>query len=156
MQQVAFLETRRAVGEPLLINEKRERQAGLLPEQAGVGSIAKSHGSQIYSVLPERWLVFAQLRDMLPAENSPIVPQEDNNRGRPFPKRSEPHFAAITIRQRNIRQCLANRMSHLVGPDSGLLYFRSCTTTPSRISSAGLTMMVCPSDNPDKTSISWP
>lgn len=44
-------------------------------------------------------LVFAQLRDVLTAEDSPIVTKEDNYRGVFFPKRTEAYLAASRVRQ---------------------------------------------------------
>jgi hypothetical protein len=51
--------------------------------------------------------VFAQLRDMLAAEDSTVVPQEDNDGGIGLPQRAEADIAAARFRQHDIRQLCA-------------------------------------------------
>jgi len=51
--------------------------------------------------------MLAQLRDVLAAEYSTIVPQKDQNSWLFVPKRSEGDFAAIGFRQHDIRQSFA-------------------------------------------------
>jgi hypothetical protein len=54
----------------------------------------------------------AQLRNMLAAEDSSVVAQE-NDHGRPtFPQRTKPNFAPICVRKRNIGKRSAERLSH--------------------------------------------
>jgi hypothetical protein len=48
--------------------------------------------------------VFAQLRDMLAAEDSAIVSQEDKYGGLPLPQRAEAHLAAARFGQHHTRQ----------------------------------------------------
>jgi hypothetical protein len=56
--------------------------------------------------------VLAQLRDMLAAEDSPVVPQENQNGRLIPPKRAELDLAPIGIRQYNAGQRLAERAGH--------------------------------------------
>jgi hypothetical protein len=62
----------------------------------------------------ETGLVFAQLRDVLAAKNSPIVPQENQNCGCSLPKRAESHLASTRIRQDDRGQRFGKRKCHLV------------------------------------------
>jgi hypothetical protein len=56
--------------------------------------------------------VFAQLRDMLAAEDSSIVPQENDDRGFAFPERAQANFPFIGIGQNDVRKLLAKRFFH--------------------------------------------
>jgi hypothetical protein len=51
--------------------------------------IAESNRGQRCSGAPEVVLVFAQLRDVLAAKDSAIMPKEDNHCGTVLPQRSE-------------------------------------------------------------------
>src|SRR5690349_19187537 len=77
VQKVCFPQTRGAISQPLLVNQQRECDAGFLTKLAGVISIAESDGGQRCSTLLECLLAFAQLHDMLAAEDSPIMAQEN-------------------------------------------------------------------------------
>src|SRR5260370_6035201 len=136
------------MGLAVLGDQQREADVSFFAELAGVIAIAESDGGQACSTFLELALVFAQLRDMLAAENSAVVAEEDDHGRMIFPQRAQQHRTAICIGQRDSRERLAERLRHG--------YLRGCTTTPSRISSVGFTMMVCPSDNPASTSSSGP
>jgi hypothetical protein len=112
MQNVGTAQPRRTVSQALLVYEKREGDASLLPKEPRIILIAESYGSQIGSPIFERLLVFAQLRDMLAAEESAIVPEEDEDRRLPLPKRSEADLPPIDIRQGDGRECFAQRADH--------------------------------------------
>ena len=99
MKQVCRVQLRRFVSPPLGIDEKRKRDAGLVLERPGILHVAQPDGGQFGSSLFEFVLVLAQLRDMLAAEDSPVVPQENHHRGTFLPQRSEPNFAASGFRQ---------------------------------------------------------
>jgi hypothetical protein len=43
---------------------------------------------------------FAQLRDVLSAEDSTVMPKEDHNRRSALPQRSEPRRLAVGVRER--------------------------------------------------------
>jgi hypothetical protein len=61
---------------------------------------------------PNLVLMLAQLRDILPAENSPVVSKEDNDSGFPLPERAKTNFTAASFRQHNIRELCADRSCH--------------------------------------------
>ncbi len=57
-------------------------------------------------------LVLAQLRDMLAAEDSTVVPQENDYSGIGFPQRTETDIAALRFGQHNLRQLRAEGFRH--------------------------------------------
>jgi hypothetical protein len=98
VQKIRFPQARRAIRRALIVYQKRERDAGLFAEQAGVVGIAQAHRRQVRSFFFEGLLVLAQLRDMLAAEDSSVVPQENQHGVLTLPKRTEPDVAPIGIR----------------------------------------------------------
>jgi hypothetical protein len=57
-------------------------------------------------------LVFAQLRDVLTAEDSAIVAKKNHRGRRRFPKRAQADFAAVGIGQNDIRERCTERVGH--------------------------------------------
>ena len=112
MQNVGLAQAGGTVSQPLLVYEKRESDAGLLPKEPRVSAIAEAHGSHAGSPIFERLFVFAQLRDMLAAEESAVVPQENEDGRLPLPKRSEADFPAVDVRQGYGRECFTERAGH--------------------------------------------
>jgi hypothetical protein len=112
VQEVGFPQARRAIRRALAVYQKRERDAGFLAEQAGVAGVAQAYRGQVRSFVFERLLMFAQLRDVLAAENSPVVPQKNQHGGLTLPKRAEPDLAPIGIRQHDAGQRLAEGAGH--------------------------------------------
>jgi hypothetical protein len=104
MEHVPRTQSRSFVSGPFGIDQQRERDAGLLAKQAGIVQVAQSDGSQRGSGLLELVFVFAQLRDMLAAEDSAIVSQEDKYGGLSLPQQAEAHLAAARFGQDQIRQ----------------------------------------------------
>lgn len=99
VQDVCTLQACRTIGHAVFVDQKRERDSSLFPKEASVGSVAQSNRSQIGSFLREFLLVFAQLRDVLTAEDSSIVTKEHHHGGLRFPKRAEPDFPAVCVGQ---------------------------------------------------------
>ena len=93
------MQARCAIGYALLIDEERESDAGLVPKQAGVIAVAQADGGQVCAGLLERGLLFAQLRDVLAAEYSPIVTEKHEDCRPAFPERTEAQLAAVGVRQ---------------------------------------------------------
>jgi hypothetical protein len=67
------------VGFPFSIDQQWKRDTGIITKEAGIMYIAESHRSQRGSGAPEVVLVFAQLRDVLAAKDSAIMPKDDNH-----------------------------------------------------------------------------
>src|SRR5690348_15573717 len=76
VQQVTITQPRSPIGQSLLVYQQRKRDAGVFPEHPRVITVTKPDGRQVRPLRPEFRLVFAQLRNMLPAENSSIVPEK--------------------------------------------------------------------------------
>jgi hypothetical protein len=112
VQEVRFPQARCAIRRALIVYQERERDAGLFAEQAGVVGVAQAHRRQVRSLVFESPLVLAQLRDVLAAEDSPKVPQENQHGGLSLPKRAEPDLAPAGIRQNDAGERLAERAGH--------------------------------------------
>ena len=104
VKKIAGFQLRCFVRPPFFINQQRKRNASLFSEFAGVHGISHSDGGERRSFFANRFLVFAQLRDVFAAKDSAVVPQKNDNRGLLVPQRTKPDFAAVAIRQHNHRK----------------------------------------------------
>jgi hypothetical protein len=86
MGQGCAAKTGRTIGQPLFVDQKRERDSTLCVESPGVLQIAKTDYGQPSTFLRERPLVIAQLRNVLAAEDSTIVAKEGNHHSSARPK----------------------------------------------------------------------
>ena len=77
VERVGHAKSNRAIGGALFVDEKREGDARLFAKKTSIGPVAESDGGQARSAVEEGLLVFAQLRDVLAAENSAVVAEED-------------------------------------------------------------------------------
>jgi hypothetical protein len=59
-------------------------------------------------------LVFAQLRDVLAAENSAVMAKEDQHCRGPFPERSKTHIGAVCVWKADAGERFAKRKSHVL------------------------------------------
>src|SRR5579864_2978615 len=64
----------------------------------------------------ESLFIGAQLRDVLAAENSPVMPQEDDYGWLPQPQRTKAQFVAVGIRKLNHRKPAVERGFHTSQP----------------------------------------
>jgi|SRR5580704_5801491 hypothetical protein len=81
MQKVSGLQFRSAIGLAGFINQQREGDARFFTEQPSVIAVAESNRGKRGTLVPERLLMFAQLRDVLAAKDSSVV-AEKNQHGR--------------------------------------------------------------------------
>ena len=112
VQQVGLFQANGAIGRALVVDQERECDAGLFAEQAGVVGVAQAYRSEVCSFVFEGLLVLAQLRDVLSAENSTVVPQENQDRGLRLPKGAKLDLAAIGIGENDAGQGFAKRAGH--------------------------------------------
>jgi hypothetical protein len=70
-------------------------------------TITQSDSGKRSTFFAEGLLVFAQLRDMLAAKDSSVVPQEYDYSGRGGPQRTKSNFAPIGIGEHDICQFAA-------------------------------------------------
>jgi hypothetical protein len=73
------------VGDPLFVDQQWERDAGVFAKDTRVGPVAQTDRGEIRTLGSELGFVCAQLRDMLAAEDSAIVAQENDHRWYRFP-----------------------------------------------------------------------
>jgi hypothetical protein len=90
-----------------VIDEKRELDTRFLAEKPGIARIAQADNSQMSAFPLELGFKFAQLRDMLSAEDSTVVPKKDHHGRSAFPQRSEPRRLAVGIGKHNSRELAA-------------------------------------------------
>jgi len=90
-----------------VIDEKRELDAGFLAEKFGIAGIAQANHGTVRAFLLELGFKFAQLRDVLSAENSTVMPKKDHHGRSAFPQRSEPRRPAVGVRKRDSGQLAA-------------------------------------------------
>lgn len=97
VEDIRFFQFHRLVCLAPVVNEEREGDAGLLDESAREDEVPETHGGQVRSPLFEVSLMFAQLRDVLSAEDSTVVPEEDDHRRTARPKQIELDRTLIRI-----------------------------------------------------------
>ena len=88
MEERSFLKTQSAIGLPLLVDQKWKGDSGFFTKRASVEGIAQANSGKPRSFVFEFLLIFAQLRDMLAAEDSTPMPKEDHHRRAVSPQRS--------------------------------------------------------------------
>ncbi len=113
MQDVRRLQFQRVIRLLLFVNQERKRNPGLLPERFRVLSVPQTHRGQRRSSRSKFRFMRAQLRRVLPAENSTIVPQKHHHGRLCRPKRSQPDLFSVRIRQHNHRQSAAQLSFHI-------------------------------------------
>ncbi len=79
MQQVSALEFHDIICFALFVNEQGKGNSHFIAKSACVDAISKPHSGQRCAAVPENLFVLAQLRDVLAAEDSAVVAQEDND-----------------------------------------------------------------------------
>src|SRR5206468_3722704 len=101
-----------AVGQALLVHQQREGDPGLLAEGARVGAVPEPHRGEPRPGRAKLVLVRAQLRDVLAAEDSAVVAQEDEHPRPGLPERAEPHRVPVGVGKRRLREGGGQRGAH--------------------------------------------
>lgn len=107
MKQVSALQFGGAVGGALCINQKRKRDAGLFAEETRVAEIAHPDRREISSTRIDFGLMLAQLRDVLAAEHSAVMAQENDDGRLRLPQRAEAHGTLVGIGKNDCGQLRA-------------------------------------------------
>ena len=81
MQKIGRLQARGTISQPFFVDQQWKVDARLFAEQRSVMRVSQADCSQSGAFALEFGFVLAQLRDVLAAEDSPIVAKE-NNHGR--------------------------------------------------------------------------
>jgi hypothetical protein len=112
VDQCSVTQANSLIGFTLFIDEKRELDAGFLAEKFGVVGIAQSNRGKTCAFLLELGFKFAQLRDVLAAKDSTVVPKEDHH-GRPgLPQGPETSRLAVDVGKGYSSQLAAERFAH--------------------------------------------
>jgi hypothetical protein len=98
VEQIRRAQFRRSIGQPRFVNQQRKRDAGLFAKKACVMRLSEPDRRQVDRSVPERWFVFAQLRDVLAAKNSAVVSQKHEHGGPAGPQRPKLQFTSVRIR----------------------------------------------------------
>ena len=85
MQNICTPQTGRTVSQPVIVNEQRKSNAGFFPKKPRIVPIAQPDCCQFCTLVLECGFVFAQLRDVLTAEDSAVVTEKDDHRRLLFP-----------------------------------------------------------------------
>ena len=114
MKNVGALQRGGLIGEAFFVDQQGEIDAGILPKHSRIISIAQADGGEARAVFLKLRLVFAQLRDMLTAENSAIMAQEHDHSGTLLPQCAEAQRISVGVRQRDVGQSVAEGPGHLI------------------------------------------
>jgi hypothetical protein len=79
------------------VDEQGKGDSGVRAKLLCVMPVAETDGSQRGAAILEFLFVGAQLRDVLAAENSTVMPQKNNHRGLSQPERSQADFPAVGV-----------------------------------------------------------
>ncbi len=122
VQHITGFEFSGFVSYTILIDQERKIDSRHFAEEAGVICVSHADCGQTRSDGFEFCLVFAQLRDVLTAEDSPIMAKKHDYRRVLFPKRTEAYFAAGCIGQND--RCKPFRKRRHVFPSLQFKSFR--------------------------------
>jgi hypothetical protein len=87
------------IGLAFVIDEERKLDAGFLTEKLGIAGVAQSDDSKMSAFLLELGFKFAQLRDVLSAEDSTVMAKEDHYGRSTLPQGAEARWLAIGVRE---------------------------------------------------------
>jgi len=76
------------IGLAMLVDQQGKGDARFLTEKAGVVAVAQADGGEGGALVEEGLLVFAQLRDVLMAEDSAVVAKKNDDGGVALPERT--------------------------------------------------------------------
>lgn len=86
VEQGSFAQSGSMVGLALIVDEQREFDSCIVPKQPRIVGVAEPDGDQLRAFLRKFFLMLAQLRDVLSAEDSAVVAEKDDNRRRLRPQ----------------------------------------------------------------------
>jgi hypothetical protein len=112
VEEVGYAKVGDFVGLAVGVDEEGKVDAGFLPEEAGVAGVAKTDGGEGRVFGAKGWLVFAQLRDVLAAEDSAVVAEKCEDDGVRFPERAEADWVAEGVGESDACETLAEGIGH--------------------------------------------
>jgi len=112
MEQGSVAQLHRFVGFAFFVDQQGEVDAGFLAKEFGVAHVAQSDRGQACALPAEFFFMRAQLRDVLAAEDSTVV-TEENQGSRPVgPQGPETDRVAVNVGKRDAGQLAAERVGH--------------------------------------------
>ena len=112
MEDVGLLQPESAIGFELLVDEKWEVDAGLAAKGARIVHTAEADREQASAPGLDLCLMRAQLRDVLTAEDSTPVAQENHHRRLLCPDLTETNAVAIDVGQLQRSKPAAESVGH--------------------------------------------
>jgi hypothetical protein len=101
VEQGSVAQPNRLISFAFVVDQQRKLDTGFLAEELGIAGIAQANHGEMSAFLLELGFEFAQLRDMLSAEDSTVMAKEDHH-GRPaLPQGTQPSRLAIGVRERD-------------------------------------------------------
>jgi hypothetical protein len=122
MQKVRGLQFRHSISLACFVDQKRKGDAGFVTKHPRVMAVAQSNGGKGGSFVAEGLLVFAQLRYVLAAKNSPVVPQKNQNGRSRGPQRAKTNGSPIAIGKGDLGESAVEGIFHA----SSILSSGSC------------------------------
>jgi len=95
----AHAEIHGAVGHPIGVDQQGECNSGVFTKDTRIFHVTEAYGSDPGAFELKSFFAFAQLRDVLPAEYSAIVPQKGHYARHAGPERAEPHWFPVAVRK---------------------------------------------------------
>jgi hypothetical protein len=86
MEKGSVAQFNRFVGFAFFVDQQWKFDAGFFAEKFGVAHVAQPHGRQARALPAKLFFEFAQLRDVLPAEDSTVMTQKDHDRRPTLPQ----------------------------------------------------------------------
>ena len=107
VKQIGRAQAGDGVSLAMFVDQQGKCDASLFAENARVVAVAETDSSQRSAFVAEGGLVFAQLRDVLAAKDSPVVPQKNDHGGLALPQRTKSDFPAVGVTKSDVRKPLA-------------------------------------------------
>ena len=112
MKKAGLFQFEGAIGFATLVDQQRKLDSSFFAEGLCILRITQAYCGQVCSLVKKRRLKFAQLRNVLAAEDSTIMTQEDQHHWLLGPQRAESNRMAIAIGQADICQTAAIGVIH--------------------------------------------
>jgi hypothetical protein len=113
VQQVSGAEAGDFVGAAFLVNQQRKIDSRFPLKNARVVAVAQADGCEASAFPTKRWLVFAQLRDVLAAKDSSVMAKKHQDGSLSLPQRSQADFPAGGVGKNNVEETLAKSFRHV-------------------------------------------
>jgi hypothetical protein len=102
VQQIGHTQVGNLISLPPFIDQQRKVDSRFFPENTRIVAVPKANRRQGSAFLEEGLLVFAQLRDVLAAKYSSIVPKKNDNGRLTLPQRSQSNLLAQSVGKHDV------------------------------------------------------